>query len=80
MAKVHWYLQCYSSDLWFIDSWYDQIALMVHVCQGLFLYRPIYRQYLRRFLIESIEDGISYAEARINFLYECDFSFLGCCS
>jgi len=40
---------------------------------GLFLYRPIYRQYLRRFLIESIEDGISYAEARINFIYEYMF-------
>jgi len=37
------------------------------------LYRPIYRQYLRRFLIESIEDGISYAEARINFLPEYMF-------
>ncbi|KAI9458273.1 hypothetical protein F5148DRAFT_330562 [Russula earlei] len=35
---------------------------------GLFLYRPIFRQYIRRFLLELIEDGISYAEARIDFL------------
>lgn len=34
---------------------------------GLFLYRPIFRQYIRRFLMESIADGISYMEPRINF-------------
>jgi len=41
---------------------------MVFVHQGLFQYRPIFRQYIRRFLMESIEDGISYVEPRINFL------------
>lgn len=41
---------------------------MVYVHQGLFQYRPIFRQYIRRFLMESIEDGISYVEPRINFL------------
>jgi adenosine deaminase CECR1 len=40
---------------------------MVYVRQGLFLYRPIFRRYIRRFLMESVEDGISYAEPRINF-------------
>ncbi|KAI0311600.1 adenosine deaminase-like growth [Amylostereum chailletii] len=35
---------------------------------GLFYYRPIYRKYIRQFLIESIDDGISYMEPRINFI------------
>ncbi|KAH9165420.1 hypothetical protein EDB89DRAFT_2116089 [Lactarius sanguifluus] len=34
---------------------------------GLTMYRPIFRQSLRRFLMESIADGISYMEPRINF-------------
>ncbi|KAI0028515.1 hypothetical protein K488DRAFT_58421 [Vararia minispora EC-137] len=38
------------------------------VTGGLFLYRPIYRKYIRQALLESIDDGVSYIEARINFL------------
>ncbi|KAN0140794.1 hypothetical protein V8E53_001238 [Lactarius tabidus] len=34
---------------------------------GLTLYRPIFRQNILRFLVESIADGISYMEPRINF-------------
>jgi hypothetical protein len=45
---------------------------MVHVLQGLFLYRPIFRQYIRRFLLESIDDGITYVEPRINFFHKYD--------
>ncbi|KAI9448908.1 hypothetical protein BJY52DRAFT_1309800 [Lactarius psammicola] len=40
---------------------------------GLALYRPIFRQFIRRFLMESIDDGISYMEPRINFY--CKYMF-----
>ena len=46
---------------------------MVHIFQGLFLYRPIFRQYIRRFLLESIDDGITYVEPRIDFVPRYEF-------
>jgi len=47
---------------------------MSHIIQGLFLYRPIFRQYIRRFLLESVDDGIAYVEPRIDFVPKYDFS------
>ncbi|KAI0306408.1 adenosine deaminase-like growth [Multifurca ochricompacta] len=44
---------------------------------GLFLYRPIFRQYIYRFLLESIDDGISYMEPRINFFHKYMFDAEG---
>ncbi|KAF8264217.1 adenosine deaminase-like growth [Lactarius quietus] len=43
------------------------------VTTGLALYRPIFRQNIRRFLMDSIADGISYMEPRINFYYKYMF-------
>ncbi|KII89146.1 hypothetical protein PLICRDRAFT_175374 [Plicaturopsis crispa FD-325 SS-3] len=37
---------------------------------GLIRFQPIWRAYIREFFLSSIEDGISYVEARINFLYK----------
>ena len=39
--------------------------------QGLIGYFPLWQEYVRAFLLSTIEDGISYTEARINFLYRC---------
>jgi hypothetical protein len=38
--------------------------------QGLIRYTPIFAEYIREFFRASIEDGISYIEARINFLFK----------
>ncbi|KAF5380946.1 hypothetical protein D9615_004143 [Tricholomella constricta] len=40
------------------------------VSMGLIRFAPIFPDYIREFLKSSIEDGISYIEARINFLYK----------
>lgn len=39
-------------------------------CHNLIYYFPIFEQYVREFILSSIEDGISYVEARVNFLYK----------
>lgn len=39
--------------------------------QGLIRYIPIFAEYIREFFLTSIEDGVSYVEPRINFLYKC---------
>ncbi|KAI0063425.1 adenosine deaminase-like growth [Artomyces pyxidatus] len=44
---------------------------------GLFLYRPIYNDYVRQFFLESIADGISYMEPRINFYTKFMFDASG---
>ncbi|KXN92283.1 Adenosine deaminase CECR1-A [Leucoagaricus sp. SymC.cos] len=40
------------------------------VSRGLIRYMPVFRQYIRQFLLSSITDGILYVEPRINFLYK----------
>ncbi|RDB21042.1 Adenosine deaminase CECR1-A [Hypsizygus marmoreus] len=40
------------------------------VSTGLIRFAPIFPEYIREFFKTSIEDGISYIEARINFLYK----------
>ncbi|KAF9015519.1 hypothetical protein BDQ17DRAFT_1295372 [Cyathus striatus] len=40
------------------------------VSTGLIRFEPIFSEYIRQFFLTSIEDGISYIEARINFLYK----------
>ncbi|KIM79688.1 hypothetical protein PILCRDRAFT_823225 [Piloderma croceum F 1598] len=37
---------------------------------GLIRFAPIWPEYIREFLVTSIDDGISYAEVRINFLFK----------
>ncbi|KAI0053868.1 adenosine deaminase-like growth [Auriscalpium vulgare] len=37
---------------------------------GLFYFRPIFKAYVHQFLLESIDDGISYMEPRINFIHK----------
>ena len=41
------------------------------VMQGLIGFAPIFPEYIREFFMSSIADGISYVEARINFLHKC---------
>ena len=36
--------------------------------QGLIHYQPIWEEYIREFFRSSVDDGILYVEARINFL------------
>jgi adenosine deaminase CECR1 len=38
--------------------------------KGLIRFAPIWPRYIREFLLSSVDDGISYVEARINFLYK----------
>ncbi|KAH9932261.1 Metallo-dependent hydrolase [Fomitopsis serialis] len=38
------------------------------ISHHLVYYIPIWEQYIREFILSSVEDGISYVEARINFL------------
>ncbi|GLB42927.1 putative adenosine [Lyophyllum shimeji] len=40
------------------------------VSTGLIRFAPIFPEYVREFLKSSIDDGISYIEARVNFLYK----------
>ncbi|TFK42361.1 hypothetical protein BDQ12DRAFT_676083 [Crucibulum laeve] len=40
------------------------------VSTGLIRFEPIFANYIKEFLLTSIEDGISYIEARINFLHK----------
>jgi hypothetical protein len=51
------------------------IMLLDHTprVQGLIRFAPIWPEYIREFLVTSIDDGISYAEVRINFLFKYDF-------
>ncbi|VDB96742.1 unnamed protein product [Peniophora sp. CBMAI 1063] len=37
------------------------------VTSGIFRFRPLFRRYFRQVLLDSIEDGISYVEFRMNF-------------
>jgi len=38
--------------------------------QDVIRFSPIFEAYVREFLLSSIEDGISYVEARVNFLFK----------
>lgn len=42
--------------------------------QGLIHYVPIFKEYVREFLLSSVEDGISYVEPRILFYFKCVLS------
>ncbi len=41
-----------------------------HVFQGLIRFVPVWTEYVREFLLSSIEDGISYVEPRILFWFK----------
>ncbi|PPQ99222.1 hypothetical protein CVT24_009241 [Panaeolus cyanescens] len=47
---------------------WQKFASVFQVSTGLIRYVPIFAEYIREFLRTSVEDGISYIEARINFL------------
>ncbi|KAF9564345.1 Metallo-dependent hydrolase [Agrocybe pediades] len=40
------------------------------IAQGLIRVEPIFSEYVRQFFLSSIEDGVSYVEPRINFIYK----------
>ncbi|GJE96443.1 adenosine deaminase-like protein [Phanerochaete sordida] len=48
---------------------WDKFASTFRVANGINKYFPLWQEYFRQFLLSSIEDGISYAEVRINFWY-----------
>ncbi|TFK54821.1 Metallo-dependent hydrolase [Heliocybe sulcata] len=43
------------------------------IFRGLILYEPIWYPYIKEFFRTSVDDGISFIEARINFGYKCVF-------
>ncbi|KAF9778026.1 hypothetical protein BJ322DRAFT_1094454 [Thelephora terrestris] len=43
------------------------------VTRDVIRFSPIFEAYVREFLLSSIEDGISYVEARVNFLFKTFF-------
>ncbi|TFK54820.1 Metallo-dependent hydrolase [Heliocybe sulcata] len=49
------------------DKIWEKFANTFRVSIGLIRYQPIWSQYIREFFRTSVEDGISYIEARINF-------------
>ncbi|KAL0946743.1 hypothetical protein HGRIS_012921 [Hohenbuehelia grisea] len=40
------------------------------VSTGLIRFAPIFRPYIKEFFLTSVDDGISYVEPRVNFLYK----------
>ncbi|KAG5643235.1 hypothetical protein DXG03_001319 [Asterophora parasitica] len=59
IKKVEW-----SARIW------EKFQSTFIVSTGLIRFAPIFPEYIRQFFRSSIEDGISYVEARINFLYK----------
>ncbi|EPS97019.1 hypothetical protein FOMPIDRAFT_1129241 [Fomitopsis schrenkii] len=47
---------------------WSKFSSTFRVSHNLVYYMPIWEQYIKEFLLSSIDDGISYVEARINFL------------
>ncbi|KAJ7272018.1 hypothetical protein B0H12DRAFT_1092439 [Mycena haematopus] len=50
-----------------VDKIWEKFVSTFTVCTGLFRFVPIWEQYIYEFFRSSVEDGISYIEARINF-------------
>ncbi|KZT26495.1 adenosine deaminase-related growth [Neolentinus lepideus HHB14362 ss-1] len=49
------------------DKIWKKFTDTFRVSIGLIRYQPIWSQYIKEFFLASVEDGISYIEARINF-------------
>ncbi|KAG6881771.1 hypothetical protein C0992_000234 [Termitomyces sp. T32_za158] len=58
-----------------ITKIWQKFTSTFQVSMGLIRFAPIFPDYVREFLKSSIEDGISYVEARINFLFKCALDF-----
>lgn len=67
MGEVHEHLYCFHST--FNERHLFHYFLTIGG-KGLIRFAPIFSEYIREFLLSSIEDGISYIEARVNFLYK----------
>ncbi|TBU65296.1 Metallo-dependent hydrolase [Dichomitus squalens] len=52
------------------DRIWDKFESIFGVSDGLFRYVPIFKEYIREFLLSSVDDGISYVEPRILFWYK----------
>ncbi|KZT26489.1 Metallo-dependent hydrolase [Neolentinus lepideus HHB14362 ss-1] len=52
------------------DKIWAKFTSTFRVASGLILYEPIWYPYIKEFFHASIDDGISYIEARINFGYK----------
>ncbi|KAG6837260.1 hypothetical protein H0H93_012265 [Arthromyces matolae] len=53
-----------------IQKIWQKFTSTFRVSMGLINFTPIFSEYIREFLRSSIEDGISYVEARVNFLHK----------
>ncbi|KIP06026.1 hypothetical protein PHLGIDRAFT_128501 [Phlebiopsis gigantea 11061_1 CR5-6] len=49
---------------------WDKFTSTFLTSSGLIHYMPVWEQYVRTFLLSSIEDGISYIEVRVNFWHK----------
>lgn len=52
---------------------WDKFRETFAVTRDVIRFTPIFTAYVREFLLSSIEDGISYVEARVNFLFKTFF-------
>ncbi|EKM55051.1 uncharacterized protein PHACADRAFT_255384 [Phanerochaete carnosa HHB-10118-sp] len=48
---------------------WDKFTSTFRMASGLIHYLPLWKEYVRAFLLSSVEDGISYIEVRVNFWY-----------
>ncbi|KIJ69088.1 hypothetical protein HYDPIDRAFT_23945 [Hydnomerulius pinastri MD-312] len=46
---------------------WDKFRSATELTRSLVYYTPVWEQYIRQFLQETVDDGVSYVEARINF-------------
>ncbi|KAF7360394.1 Adenosine deaminase CECR1-A [Mycena venus] len=53
-----------------VDKIWEKFASIFQVSGGLIYFAPVWRKYLYEFLRSSVEDGISYIEARAMFFME----------
>lgn len=56
---------------------WDKFSSTFLVSGGLIHYLPLWKEYVREFLLACIADGISYAEVRVNFLHRFMFNEAG---
>lgn len=65
----------YAPPLSLVKIWQKFSSTFI-VVGGLIRYMPVFERCIKQFLLHSVEDGISYVEPRINFLFKCVFLHL----
>ena len=69
MAEIHDNVSCYPCK----HAIEIQGNFADAATQGIIYHMPIFEKYIRKSLLTSVEDGISYVEPRINFLARYNF-------